>query len=328
MTAVPSARPSDVPAGKTVGLTLLALVCFALNSLLCRAALRSGLIDASSFTLARLASGALVLFVLVRTSGGARNPVAPSKRDRALSALALFMYALPFSLAYLRISAGTGAFLVFGCVQITMIGSDLLWGRRIQGREAAGLALALFGLGWLTRPGAESPDPLGALLMAISGFAWGIYSIRGRTSGPALFATARNFAAALPLSLGASLLTLSSLQLSVPGLLLAMASGGITSGLGYVAWYAAVPSLTATRASIVQLAVPPLASALGILFLGEVLTLRLLVAAPLILCGIAIAVAGPKGLPSSPVGNLTTFRGGSSGPGSPRPVGRRWPGPR
>jgi drug/metabolite transporter (DMT)-like permease len=294
MNEVQTARSSDVPTRRVVALTVSALICFALNSLLCRAALGSGLIDASSFTLARLASGAAVLFLLAGTSEPGSRPTSPHAWDRALSAFALFLYALPFSLAYLRIAAGTGAFVVFGCVQITMISSDLLSGRRILGREVAGLGLALLGLGWLTRPGAESPDSLGILLMALSGFAWGMYSIRGRTSGPALPATARNFAAALPLSLVASLLTFSTLHLSASGLILALASGGITSGLGYVAWYAALPSLSATRASIVQLAVPPLTSALGIVFLGEILTTRLLVAAPLILCGIAIAVAGPQ----------------------------------
>jgi len=281
-------------------MTLLALVCFALNSLLCRAALGSGLIDASSFTLARLSSGALVLFFLIRAAGPSNPSPTPTTWDRALSALALFIYALPFSLAYMRISAGTGAFLVFSCVQITMIGWDLLSGRRILAREVAGLGLALLGLAWLTRPGAESPDPSGVLLMAISGFAWGIYSIRGRRSGPPLLATARNFAASVPLCLVASALTLSALHLSVSGLLLAIASGGLTSALGYVAWYAALPFLTATRASIVQLAVPPLASALGIVFLGETVTVRLMVAAPLILGGIALAVAGPRRLPSRP----------------------------
>ncbi len=279
-------------------MTLLALLCFALNSLLSRAALGSGLIDASSFTLARLSSGAIVLFLLVRSSAKANSSTPPAAWDRALSALALFTYALPFSLAYLRVSAGTGAFLVFGCVQITMIGSDLLSGRRILGREVVGLGAALFGLGCLTRPGLESPDPMGVLLMAISGLAWGIYSIRGRRSGPPLEATARNFAASIPLCLVASALTLSTLHLSPSGLLLATASGGLTSGLGYVAWYAALPSLTSTRASIVQLAVPPLAAALGVAFLGEAVTTRLLVAAPLILGGIAIAVAGPAALPS------------------------------
>jgi drug/metabolite transporter (DMT)-like permease len=288
--------PTGFPDGKVAALTLTALFSFALNSLLCRAALGRGQIDAASFTLVRLAAGALVLGLLARnasTSGSPHETVITLK-DRALSALALFAYALPFSLAYLRIPAGTGAFVLFGCVQVTMIGSDLLAGRRVGPREVLGLAAALFGLAWLTRPGFESPDPVGVLLMAVAGFAWGIYSVRGRKSGPPLQATARNFTAAIPMALIVMLFSLGDAHATPIGLALALTSGGITSGLGYVAWYGALPAITATRASIVQLAVPPLASALGVLLLGEVLTPRLLFAAPMILGGIAIAISRPR----------------------------------
>jgi drug/metabolite transporter (DMT)-like permease len=296
MTCAPLVRPAGFRAEKAAALTLTALFSFALNSLLCRAALGRGLIDASTFTLVRLASGALILGLLARNAApsGSGPPIAASFKDRGLSALALFLYALPFSLAYLRIPAGTGAFVLFGCVQITMIGSDILAGSKMGPREGLGLATALFGLAWLTRPGLESPDQLGVLLMAVAGFAWGIYSVRGRQSGPPLQATARNFAAATPLALVAVLVSLGTIQATRPGLTLALISGAITSGLGYVAWYAALPSLTATRASIVQLAVPPLASALGVILLGEVLTPRLLFAAPLILGGIAVAISRPR----------------------------------
>jgi drug/metabolite transporter (DMT)-like permease len=289
---------------RALALTTLALVSFALNSLLCRAALGSGLIDAMSFTLARLGSGALVLWLITaasRPGSEAPPPVSPSRI--AGSALALFLYALPFSLAYLRIPAGTGAFVVFCCVQITMIGWDLSTGGRLRPGEVLGLALALLGLGWLTRPGEGSPDSVGVLLMAVAGVSWGVYSIRGRRGGPPLAATARNFAASLPLALAASLASIATAHLTGKGLLLALLSGGITSGLGYVAWYAALPSLSPTRASIVQLAVPPLASALGVLLLGEVLSSRLLAAAPLILGGIAIAVKSHRGEPGPRLGN-------------------------
>lgn len=286
-----NARRAGVVAPTALALVAVALICFALNSLLCRAALGSGLIDATSFTLARLGSGAVVLRLITASS---RPPVSPehlvSGGKVAGSAAALFLYALPFSLAYLRIPAGTGAFVLFCCVQITMIGWDLGTGGRLRPGEAAGLGLALFGLGWLTRPGVGSPDPTGVFLMAMAGVSWGAYSIRGRRSGPPLQATARNFAAAVPLALCASLIAMATVHLSARGVLLAVLSGGITSGLGYVAWYAAVPSLTPTRASIVQLAVPPLASAFGVVLLGEVLSPRLLIAAPMILGGIAIAV--------------------------------------
>lgn len=233
-----------------------------------------------------------------------KNRAAPSSpppfRSIAASAMALFLYALPFSLAYRGLSAGTGAFVVFGCVQITMIGWGLYSGRRLRLREIAGLGVALMGLAILTRPGAESPDPWSVALMAIAGVSWGVYSLRGRTAGPPLPATARNFAAAAPLALIASLLFWPSAHASASGLLLATASGAITSGLGYVAWYAALPSLTPARAAIVQLAVPPLASFLGVVLLSETLTSSLLLAAPMILGGIAIAVLGGSARPTVP----------------------------
>lgn len=285
------ARPAGATAARAAALTAAALVSFALNSLLCRAALGAGLIDAMSFTLARLGSGAVVLILIAMSSRRAARPPHPlSLRRIAGSAAALFLYALPFSLAYLRIPAGTGAFVVFCCVQVTMIGWDLATGGRLRPGEIVGLAIAVLGLGWLTRPGAGSPDPAGVALMVLAGVSWGVYSIRGRRSGPPLEATARNFAASLPLALVASLVSMEGVHLSARGLTLAVLSGGVTSGLGYVAWYAALPSLSPTRASVVQLAVPPLASALGVLLLGETLSPRLLVAAPMILGGIAIAV--------------------------------------
>jgi drug/metabolite transporter (DMT)-like permease len=294
MNAAPDARFAGVTP-RVLVLTIAALLCFALNSLLCRAALGAGLIDAMSFTATRLGAGAIVLFLIAGAATAKAPEAAPVRPGRiAVSAAALFLYALPFSLAYLRIPAGTGAFVLFCCVQVTMIGWDLASGGRLRPAEFAGLALALGGLGWLTRPGAGSPDRAGVLLMAMAGVSWGIYSIRGRGAGPPLRATARNFAASLPFALLASALSMEGAHLTSKGVLLALLSGGATSGLGYVAWYAALPSLTPTRASIVQLAVPPLASGLGVLFLGETLTLRLLVAAPLILGGIAIAVAAHR----------------------------------
>lgn len=279
---------------RTLALTVAALVSFALNSLLCRAALGPGLIDATTFTLVRLVAGAVVLLVLARTSvrrDTSSTPVSPAAV--ALSAIALFLYALPFSLAYRSLSAGTGAFVVFCCVQITMIGSDLITGGRLRRREIAGLSVALLGLVVLTRPGREAPDPLSVGLMAVSGFAWGVYSLRGRSAGPPIAATTRNFAAAVPLALIASVAAIGSFHVTPAGLFLAALSGGVTSGLGYVAWYAALPGLSPSHAAIVQLSAPPLASILGIVLLGEAMTGRLLLGAPLILLGIALAVVPP-----------------------------------
>ncbi|MEO8361021.1 MAG: DMT family transporter [Vicinamibacteria bacterium] len=301
MNEVPLPQRAEPGVGRAAALTAAALVSFSLNSLLCRAALGAHLIDAVTFTSIRLISGAVVLTVLARrasgaskTSGTSPTSALPSLGDRATSALILFLYALPFSLAYLRISAGTGAFVIFGCVQITMIGSSLLAGRGLRLQEGLGLVLALTGLAWLTRPGTESPSVPGIALMAVAGFAWGLYSIRGRKAGPPLQANARNFAATVPMTLIASVAAMASMQITAKGALLALLSGAVTSGLGYVAWYAALPSLSVTRASILQLAVPPMASAMGVVILGEALSSRLLVAAPLILGGIALAVMAPK----------------------------------
>ncbi len=291
MTADSASRSSPASPTRVVSLTGAALLAFALNSLLCRAALGNRLIDPQTFTLVRLGSGAAALWLLSRISGEARTSGVGRTLFRFLSPISLFVYALGFSLAYTNLSAGTGAFVVFCCVQVTMIGSDLLRGFGLRGREIAGLALALSGLAWLTRPGAESPDLRAVGLMALAGLAWGVYSLRGRTSGPPLLATSANFMAATPLALLASLASMPSFRVTSQGLALAAISGAITSGLGYVAWYAALPSLTATRASILQLAVPPLAAAMGVFLLGETLSPRLRVAAPLILGGIALAIS-------------------------------------
>jgi len=292
-------RGGCVVESRLITLTLAALTCFALNSLLCRAALGTGAIDAWTFTLVRLASGALVLGLIARSTRR-QSPAPLALKSIVPSAAALFLYALPFSLAYRRLSAGTGAFVVFGCVQFTMIGSGLLSGKRLRRLEGVGLAVALVGLAILTRPGEESPDLWSVALMAIAGVSWGVYSLRGRTAGPPLQATARNFAAAAPLALFASLLFWPSAQVSASGLILATASGAITSGLGYVAWYAALPAMSPARAAIVQLAVPPLASFLGVVLLAEAVTSRLLMAAPMILGGIAIALLGAGAQPTVP----------------------------
>ncbi len=281
------------PALETAGLTALAMAAFAANSLLCRAALAGGHADAASFTVLRLAGGALVLGLLARARGGP----APAARLAWGSAAALFVYALGFSLAYLRIPAGVGALLLFAAVQLTMIGAGLRAGERPRGLEWAGLALSLAGLMVLARPGLARPDPAGALLMLGAGAAWGLYSLRGRRGGDAVAVNAASFARATPLALAASVLALAlgATRLDPRGALLALASGGLASGLGYALWYAALPALSATRAAVVQLSVPPLAAAGGVILLGEAFSPRLLAASLLILGGIGLAVLGHRG---------------------------------
>lgn len=287
------ARDSQ-PSGRTAFLASGALLGFASNSLLCRASLGASLIDAWTFTLLRLAGGALILVALARQRLMRAADRKPLDRSAVLRALALLAYALPFSLAYVRLPAGTGAFVLFGCVQIVMIGSDLMKGRGARPREWAGLLLALGGLAWLTRPGSGSPDAAGLLWMALAGLAWGAYSLLGRGVDAPLVASAWNFSLAfLALVLMAAVAQPLS-HASPRGISLAVIAGAVTSGLAYVAWYAALPRLSATRAAILQLCVPPLAALLGVSFLGETLSPRLALSGPLILGGIALAVSTPS----------------------------------
>jgi drug/metabolite transporter (DMT)-like permease len=264
------------------------MLAFASNSLLCRAALDGGHADAVSFTTLRLAGGALALGFLARWRGRAAPP-APFAWG---SALALFAYAIGFSLAYRRLPAATGALLLFAAVQLTMVGDGLRVGERPRRREWAGHALSLAGVVVLTRPGLARPDPVGALLMLGAGAAWGVYSQRGRGRKDAVAANAASFARAVPLGLGASAIgaSVGVTDIDPVGVGLALASGAAASGLGYAVWYAALRGLTATRAALVQLSVPPLAAAGGVLLLGESVSPRLLVAGPLVLGGIALAV--------------------------------------
>ena len=262
------------------------MVAFAANSLLCRAALRQTEIDAATFTLIRLVSGALTLCLLVR---GRRAIV----NGNWLSALALFVYAGAFSLAYLTLTAGTGALLLFGAVQATMIMAGLWAGERLRLWQGLGLALALGGLVILLLPGLAAPPLGGAMLMLSAGVAWGIYSLRGRGVKDPTGATAGNFLRAAPLGLLLYLLSQGGLPYDA-GALYAVASGALASGLGYAVWYTALRDLSATRAATVQLSVPVIAGVGGIVLLGEPLTWRLLLASATILGGIALVVYGKQ----------------------------------
>lgn len=270
---------------RLVSFTATALLAFAGNSLLCRAALQHTPIDAASFTTIRLISGALTLWLLVQiTRRGATG------RGSWPSALALFAYAAAFSFAYVNLPAGTGALLLFGSVQTGMIGWGLVKGERFKALQWLGLALALAGLVGLLLPGLSAP-PLGAALLMISaGLAWAVYSLRGKGAGDALRVTAGNFVRTVPVALGMSLLFIGSAQVDTAGALYAVASGAITSGIGYAIWYTALPHLKATSAATLQLSVPVIAAVGGILWLGEPLTLRLLLASAAILGGIALVI--------------------------------------
>ena len=272
---------------RTFVLTALAMTAFAGNSLLCRLALRNTAIDAASFTAIRLVSGALVLWLIARRfrrdqSGSGNWP----------SALALFAYAAAFSFAYRSLPAGAGALLLFGAVQATMIGWGLWSGERLRAPQLAGLAVALGGLSGLLLPGVSAP-PLGAsVLMMGAGIAWGVYSLRGKGAGDPTRVTAGNFLRAAPVAvaLGLFMFTLDGASLDAAGFCYAVASGAVTSGIGYAIWYTALPALKATTAATVQLSVPVITALGGIAFLGEPVTLRLVLASSAILGGIALVV--------------------------------------
>jgi drug/metabolite transporter (DMT)-like permease len=264
------------------------MTAFAANSVLCRMALGAHAVDAASFTAVRLTAGAVTLAVLALFLRDGNILAAGSW----LSGLQLFLYAVAFSFAYLSLGAGTGSLILFGSVQATMIISGLRIGERPHVLQWAGLAIALAGLVYLVFPGITAPSHGGSLLMAVAGIAWGLYSLRGRGARDPVCQTTGNFIKAVPFSL-VVLVWESGVQgvhAEPGGILLAILSGSLASGLGYVIWYAALRNLSSTRAATVQLSAPVLAAFGGVIFLAEVVTLRLAIASILILGGVALTV--------------------------------------
>lgn len=261
------------------------MLAFAGNSLLCRAALADAHIDPASFTAVRLVSGAVLLWVFVTVGGGERNSA-----GNWVSAIALFAYAAGFSFSYVHLTASAGALILFGAVQTTMIGYGLWRGERMRVLQVVGLFLALGGLIGLLLPGLSAPPLLGALLMLGAGIAWGIYSLRGKAAGNPLQVTAGNFLRAAPMAVLLSIAMAGSISMDSKGIAYALVSGALASGVGYVIWYSALPYLKAATAATVQLSVPVIAALGGVLFLGEQLTMRLVLCAIAILGGIALVV--------------------------------------
>ncbi|MEM7434077.1 MAG: DMT family transporter [Myxococcota bacterium] len=270
-------------------LTGATLVAFAANSLLCRMALGDGAMEPEMFTAVRLASGALALAPLawfVRRRGS------PSPAGSWGSGFALFVYAMGFSLAYVSLDTGVGALILFAAVQATMLGAGWRQGERPLAKEWLGLLTAMAGLAYLVRPGATSPDAMGVMLMVAAGVGWGVYSVRGRGAPSPTATTARNFLWSVPWALGSVLVLGSGSGLGPSrAVALAVMSGAVTSGLGYVLWYAVLRHITTTRAAIVQLSVPVLAAVAGIVVLGEAATLRFGVASAMILGGVGFAIS-------------------------------------
>lgn len=287
-------------ASRLLSLTTLAMLAFAGNSVLCRLALKQTSIDPASFTTIRLASGAFVLLVLASVRGRAKTGAGCDRYgNRSVdgywrSTLVLFLYASTFSFAYASLPTGTGALLLFGAVQLTMIAAGWFFGERMTLRQGGGLALALSGLVVMLLPGLSAPPLVGTLLMLLAGVAWGAYCLLGRRVADPMAATAGNFLRAALISLALSLALTAHVRLDASGVLYAVLSGALTSGIGYVVWYAALRELTATRAASVQLAVPVLAAVGGTIFLNEPITLRLMVSCVAILGGIALVVRGPQ----------------------------------
>jgi drug/metabolite transporter (DMT)-like permease len=265
--------------------TTLAMLAFASNSLLCRQALTGTSIDAASFTTLRLTSGAAALWLIARLRGRTT-----AGAGSWWSAGALFVYAAGFSFAYVSLPAAAGALLLFGAVQATMIGRGLWLGERLSRLQLIGLVLALAGLTGLLLPGLSAPPLAGSMLMLSAGVAWGAYSLRGKGAGDPAKVTAGNFLRAVPMALALSAVTISYSSLDASGAWYAVWSGAVASGLGYIVWYTALPLLTATSAATVQLSVPVIAALGGIVFLGEPMTPRLLVASVAILGGVALVM--------------------------------------
>ncbi len=274
---------------KTFGFTAFALTAFAANSVLCRMALGAEEIDAASFTIIRLVSGALTLVLIL--SAGSRRKKSTSKGSWQ-SALMLFIYAVTFSYAYITLDTATGALILFGAVQTTMVLLTLLRGNRLHLSEWIGLAVSFLGFVYLTLPGLNTPSLAGFALMSAAGFAWGVYTLKGRQSKEPLSDTTFNFLRTLPFIAFVFIITILNLDMSVKGILLASASGSLASGIGYAVWYKALGGLSAVQAAVVQLLVPVIAAAGGVLFISEEISIRLLISTVFILGGILIVIFG------------------------------------
>ena len=274
---------------KTSLFTGLALIAFAANSVLCRLALGNGAIDASSFTGIRLLAGAIALFTILSIKGS--NKGASSKGSWTAS-LSLFLYAITFSYAYLSVDTGTGALILFGSVQITMIMLSLISGTRLHLIEWSGVILAFTGFIYLILPNITTPSITGFILMTVSGVSWGIYTLKGRSSKNPLMDTTYNFLRTIPFIALLAVFTLQNMNYSTEGIVLALISGAITSGAGYTIWYIALGGLSSTQAAVIQLSVPVIAAIGGVIFVSEVITMRLVISAAIVLSGILMVVLG------------------------------------
>jgi drug/metabolite transporter (DMT)-like permease len=269
--------------------TCLALIAFAANSVLCRMALGEKTIDASGFTILRLLSGAIVLFIILKFKNKKNNN---KSKGSWMASIMLFLYAITFSFAYLTLDTGTGALILFGSVQTTMILLSLISGDRLHITEWAGVTIAFLGFVYLILPAVTTPSVIGFLLMSVAGMAWGIYTLKGRSSESPMMDTAYNFIRSIPFIIILAILTIQNTHYTSEGILLAVLSGGLASSIGYVIWYKALGGLSAVQAAVVQLLVPAIAAFGGVIFISEIITLRLALSALMILGGILSVVLG------------------------------------
>ena len=278
---------------KTILFTGLALIAFAANSVLCRLALGESAIDASTFTIVRLLAGAIVLTVIMSISKIKSNSNTNSSTKGSWPAsIALFIYALTFSFAYVTLDTATGALILFGSVQIAMILMSIFSGNRLHISEWFGMAIAFTGFVYLILPGVTTPSVIGFLLMTVSGIAWGIYTLKGRGSKNPIMDTAFNFLRTMPFVIILAIVTFKYAHYSSEGILLAVLSGSIASGIGYMIWYSALSGLSVTQAAVLQLLVPVIAAVGGIIFFSESISFRLTVSSAMILGGILMVVLG------------------------------------
>jgi drug/metabolite transporter (DMT)-like permease len=274
---------------RTLIFTGFALIAFAANSVLCRLALGDKTIDASSFTIIRLLSGVIVLLAILKFNGTKNS--SPTKGSWSAS-LMLFLYAATFSFAYITLDTGTGALILFGSVQITMILISLFSGNRLHITEWIGVSFSFMGFVYLVLPGVTTPSIIGFSLMTLAGMAWGIYTLKGQGSVNPLMDTTYNFARTIPFIIVLAFFTIQNAHISYKGFLLAVLSGSVASGIGYTIWYIALAGLSATQAAVVQLLVPVIAAFGGVVFVSETITFRLTLSAVMVLGGILMVVLG------------------------------------
>ncbi len=270
-------------------LTCFALIAFAANSVLCRRALGGETIDAASFTFIRLLAGAVVLFIFLQIKRDSASSLAKGSWSASFM---LFIYAVSFSYAYISLDTGTGALILFASVQITMLLVTVFSGNRLHASEWLGIVIAFTGFVYLIIPDITTPSVVGFLLMAIAGIAWGLYTLKGRASVSPLNDTAYNFIRTIPLLIVLGIISLKGAHITSEGIMLAVLSGALASGVGYSIWYAALGGLTSTQAAVLQLLVPIIAAAGGVVFVNEAITVRLMSASGLVLGGILIVVLG------------------------------------